>query len=344
MQDNKPSSFFSPDMHQRLWRAANVGANATIMSVGIIAVQMPFKTVLINIAKNGTFQPAFPIGSWRFFQAMYIGAATSFSGSVLRTIYATEAKNSKPSTESLTEAGKMTLFLRSGFMYVTLVTLGDTLITQIPESLSQLKKIEGLIPKDFKWYNLRNSQQLMSNGLSLRFTAGFINYWALCLCEDEFAKRLPIDNLLIKHFIAGLLNGMAAAFISYPFSSIKDRILVQTTIHEGQLMNKNFFHAINEMVRFFINDPRQSSITMGQMALKALPLRMGLSAAVFSIVSLTEAIFKGNPLSRVVPEKYQPFYTSNRYSLFNKASSTCSDLNIDSVSTHTERVAPVINK
>ncbi|PWY57478.1 hypothetical protein DGG96_01825 [Legionella qingyii] len=307
-------------VYQKAWDGLNFSTVALFTSLSIVMVQSPIKTMLVNLTKNGTMIPPYKGGVMGFFNAMYAGTSASISGSVIRTGYVTGAKGgSKPIEEGILrdeaakeEAKKYSL---ASFHYVMAMALGDILVTQIPESLSTLRKAN-ILPENFVWKTPNNAWNLMTGGFIPRYAAGMINFGALCILEDMIAKNLPFKGDK-AHFIGGGVAGALAGGIAYAPTVFKDYLLVQSTVTpDGRLHNANTFKITKELFYCFLGDPKASMKSFGQMALKQVPMRMGLTGVIFALVAGVGETMGAEPLKKVVPEKYQPSPGKSRHSMF----------------------------
>ncbi|HHF7365070.1 TPA: hypothetical protein ACPSKY_000160 [Legionella bozemanae] len=306
-------------IQQQLWNGANFVTVALATSFSIVAVQSPVKTVLVNLSKSGNMVPTYQGGIWGFMRAMYAGTSASISGSVIRTGYVTGAKGgSKPLEEGIHEANKEEgkKYSATNYTYVMAMALGDILVTQIPESLSTLKKVPGLLPPDFVWKTPNNAWNLMMGGFIPRYCSGMVNFAALCILEERIAKGLPIQDKNVAHFTSGMFSGMAAAFFSYPFTSFKDYALVQSTVKDGRLHNVSTIKLTQELFYCFIENPGASLKSFGSMALKQVPIRMGLTGVIFALVAGVGETMGQEPLEKVVPKKCQPSPGKSKHSMF----------------------------
>nr|WP_242602958.1 hypothetical protein [Legionella tucsonensis] len=306
----KPSWMPSMETVQRqLWSGANFVTVTLATCVSVVGVQSPVKTMLVNLSKNNTVIPTYSGGIWSLAKVMYAGTGASFSGSLVRSGYVTGAKgNSKPLEDGVHETGKekSRKYVTVNYSYVAAMALGDILVTQIPESLSTLKKVPGLLPPDFTWKTLNNSWKLMMGGFIPRYGSGMVNFACLCVVEERIAKGLPIQDKNMAHFTSGMLSGMTAAVVSYPLTSFKDYTLVQSTVKDGRLHNANAIKLTQELFYCFISNPGASLKSFGSMALKQVPMRMGLTGIIFALVAGVGETMGSEPLAKVVPEKYQP--------------------------------------
>lgn len=325
-----------------LWTAANFLTVSTVTSLGIVSVQSPLKTMLANSIKNGTMFPAYTGGTFGLIRALYAATFTSFTGSMTRTAYVTCAKKNNPEIieihseenssnearqaqkheENLTKAG-----------YVMAVAFGDTLVTQIPETKSQLEKVNikvKVLPDNLKgllnWNNVchltKNNYKLMNNALVPRYLSGLGNFASLCVLEEGIAHNLPIENKEAKHFVAGALSGMSAAVITYPLTTLKDNITLQASLNEnGELQTKGTLPVLKNLGQRFYQNPGQSMFTFGSNAVKQLPVRMVMSGLVFSMVSGIGSTLGDEPLKKAIPEKLQSLVGQNRQSFFGKVNS-----------------------
>ncbi|EHL32823.1 hypothetical protein [Legionella drancourtii] len=311
------------------WEFANFIVVAGTTSAAVIGVQSPVKTLLMNLSKHNTLLPnTYSGGTLSFFKALYAGTNTSIKGSAARTAYVTSTKENKP-TETVLNEGliKEENIVEDGIKpnhrvspgYVASAALGDTAVTQIPESLSQLKKVPGLLPANFKWYTPYNAYKLMSNGFGFRYSAGLINFMCMLQFENEIARRLPINDTVKKHSLAGALSGATAAFFAYPFAAYKDYLLAQTTVNnKGLLINARSSIVIKDIINNLTNDPKKALLQVFDNTKKQLPIRMALTATIFAIISGTEKILGPEPLTKIVPEQYRPSATSPRFFAMSK--------------------------
>ncbi|TAL59982.1 MAG: hypothetical protein EPN84_10260 [Legionella sp.] len=298
------------EVHKMVWNAANFTTVAAATSASIVAVQNPVKTVLLSLTKNGALMPSYNGGVLGVARVLYAGTTASLSGSAARTVYVTTAKNNRPIDEVADAQNSGSKIKKSvpeaQVGYVVCATLGDIAVTQIPESLSSLKKVPGLLPAQFKWRTLNNASQLMTGGFAPRFAAGMVNFSCLCVVEQEVSNRLPIKNNKTKHFAAGAISGMTAAFCAYPFTVFKDYTLVQARVENGKLINKGTISVAKEMTQTLRANPKQVTCSFFKNAAKQMPLRMGLTGLIFSIVSGVGETLGNEPLKNVVPKSIQP--------------------------------------
>ncbi len=314
---------FSPEqVHQMAWNFTNFTTVAGVTSASIVAVQSPAKTFLVNLTKNGTAMPVYSGGTFGFIRALYVGTGASLSGSVARTAYVTNAKNHKPveviSEEVVREEGRIS---KAKMGYVATAAIGDVAVTQIPESLSFLKKIPGLLTTNFKWYTPSNAYQLMSGGFGARYTSGIVNFTALCLVEDIIAQSLPISDKKTRHFFAGAFSGVTAAVFSYPFTAIKDLTLVRTTVSPaGQISIPSASAVAKELVNDFKENPLQVAKTALGNTGKQLLVRAPLTATIFGIISFVGESMGPEPLKEIVPERFQPSAARNPQGFFGGSS------------------------
>lgn len=309
------------EVKQYAWEMSNFSIVAFATSASIVAVQSPVKTMLVNLSKSGSFMPPYQGGVLGFMRALYAGTSASLSGSVVRTAYVTGAKNSKPIEEGLIREEKRANELSAVKMgYVLSMAFGDILVTQIPESLSQLRKVPGLLPTNFQWKNYHNASRLMFGGFTPRYCSGIVNFASLCLLEEEFVKMMPTHNKQAAHFYAGALSGMTAAFFSYPFTSFKDYLAVRATVTDGLLYNASAFTALKDLTYSFMASPAGSAKSFGANAVKQLPLRMGLTGVIFSLVAGVGAVLGSEPLKAVVSDRFQPSSVSDNPQSFFSAS------------------------
>ena len=308
----------SSDFQESLWKGANFVTIAATTSMAIVAVQAPLKTGLINLTKNGTIIPPVTGGLFGLAKAFYAGTSASLGGSTVRTVYVTHAKNAKPNEESVSNevVTKKECSKISNFGYIAAMAGGEILVTNIPESLSTLKKVPGLLPAHFKWATPYNAYKLLTGGFIPRFGSGLINFMALCVLEEKISETLVFQDKNLSHFVAGAFSGGIAAFFAYPLASFKDYVQVQSTVKEGKLYNKGTYTVAKEIFYSFKASPSESMLSFVKMGAKQLPIRMLLTGAVFATVAGVGAALDKEPLSKIVPEEYQPSSVKSRHGFF----------------------------
>ena len=325
-----PKSRFSDALertHEPAWKLANFTTVAAATSSVIIAVQSPVKTVLASLSKTGNFMPSYTGGVWGMMNMLYKGTMASIGGQAARTVYVTNARNARPVEERTdkTVIAKIEeerpkaqrTISRPELVYVAAGAAGEVAFTQIPESLSTLKKVPGLLPDKFNWKTPHNAYQLMSGGFYPRYFSGMVNFASMCLLETEIAKRLPIEDTKTKHFAAGAMSGMTAAFFSYPFNVFKEYTLVRATVtNTGKLVNQSALSIAKGLQQAVAKAPKEAVKAFLGNAAKQLPIRMGVTGAVFAIVAGVNETLGDEPLKKVVPERFQPPAGTNPQSFF----------------------------
>ncbi|BCA94762.1 hypothetical protein TUM19329_11230 [Legionella antarctica] len=314
--------FSREEIHQISWRFSNFTAVAGVTSFCIVAVQSPAKTFLVNLTKNGTAMPVYSGGTFGFVRALYAGSTASLSGSLARTVYVTSAKNHKPveimPEEMVRGEGK---FTRANLAFFAAAAGGDVAVSQIPESLSILKKVQGLLPPDFKWFTANNAYQLMTGGFGAKYSSALINFTSLCMVEDVIAQNLPISEPKTRHFFAGALSGVVASVCSYPFTVIKDLTLVKSMVSPAsQLSIPSTSSVIKDLIKDFKENPLQVAKAAVGNSGKQLLVRAPLTAAIFGIISTVGAAMGPEPLKDFVPESLQPSVGRNPHGFFGGSS------------------------
>lgn len=305
-------SYFSQNAHQAIWKGLNVVTSASVTSFAVVLAQSPFKTILLSINKDGTLLPYISGGSLSVCRFLYRGTSVSLLGSLFRTTWFTGTKSNSDDQLS-------TIPLKIRFEYVMVMSLGDILVTQIHESLSQLKKIDQMLPADFKWKTRHNMWHLMSGGFAPRYLSGMISFTAICLLEDKLARCISVSRRAdVNHLVAGALSGMIAAFCSYPFSSLKDTILLQSRVHDGQLITQSTISVMKMIWQDYQKNPHKMMDEIWQKGKMALPARMALSGLVFSIIAFTGETLGKEPLKSI-----QSCYNQHqRYGFFSPLKTT----------------------
>lgn len=293
--------------HNLTWNSLNFIAASSVTCATIVSIQSPVKTMLVSLTKDNRLVPNFSGGALGLVRILYKGTSNALSGSAIRTSYVTGAKEAKPHEETTT--GNTT--------YVATITLGELAVTQISESLSTLKKAD-ILPENFNWKTKNNFYQLMKGGFSSRYLSGLVNISALTLLSDKIAANLPLENQNLAYTFGGAVSGMVAGIFSYPFATMKDAILVQATVKEGKLINMSAVTFTEELYRQLKADPKSAMKKCFKQAAKQLPIRMGLTAAIFSIVSGLGEALGSEPLKAIAPGM-QPKQAQNSQGFFKTA-------------------------
>jgi hypothetical protein len=308
------------------WNITNLGLITTVSTAMVLSIQMPFKTLLLNLMKyNVVIPPVSPYtgGLLSIFKAYYAGTQASLTSATARNLYVNSNRNGKPSENTTSEEmNEKSVLAKPNVKPITIAAgaLADVVLTQVPESLSQLRKIPGLIPAHFKWYTPYNFAALFANGIMARYSASVISYSAMLQFENKIANRLPIKNQTTNHGVAGALSGMGAAIFSYPFSVFKDYLLMQTTItNERRLVNKGSLNTLKELGQRFTGNPKQAIEQFAKLAKTQLPLKTLLSGAIFATITATEQALGPEPLAKIIPKPISSF-TKNHPSCFFAAS------------------------
>ncbi|KTD36041.1 periplasmic ligand-binding sensor domain protein [Legionella nautarum] len=269
-----------------------------ITTAAVIAIQSPIKTMQVNLTNGGGMPNYSSIGSFGFFRALYAGTAASLASSSARTAYVTAAKTGKPAEGKETPYetfGKVNL-KKAG--YVVCAAFGDIVATQVSETLSTLRKVHGLLPEGFLWY--KNIPQLMTNGFIPRYASGLVNFGALCILEDEIAKKIPFKDSKWQHLSSGLISGIIAGTVSYPFAVCKDYIVIQAKVNEQNLLvNKGTFVVLSELGKAFFQHPAEMGKSFLANAAKQAPLRAGATGTVFAIVASFDHMLGNNTLKSI---------------------------------------------
>lgn len=305
------------ELHQLAWEGLNFTAVAAATSASIVAVTSPLKTVIVSLSRTGAFVPPYTGGIYGLVKVLYAGTTASLGGSLVRSGYVTGAKKLKPVEGSMAlEEGMVSEEGATGAKrlpdsakgrHVITAAFGDILVTQIPESLSMLKKVPGLIPEHFKWHTPHNAIQLMAGGFAPRYMSGMINFASLCLLEESIANALPVENDKARHTLSGAASGATAAVIGYPLTALKDYTLVRAHVTpDGKLVNKSTFEALKEMVAMVRANPEQALRSFASNAVKQMPTRVLMTSAVFAIVAGVGESLGNEPLRDVVSKRLQP--------------------------------------
>ncbi len=280
--------------HNLAWSGVNFLAVSSVTCSAIVAVQSPVKTILVSLTKDNKLIPNFSGSALGLVRVLYRGTSSALSGSAIRTSYVTGAKEAKPLEDApISKTG-----------YVLGATFGELAVTQVSESLSTLKKAD-ILPENFNWKTRHNFHQLMKGGFGARYLSGLVNISCLMLLSDnlseKIAKKLALDNQKLAYTLGGATSGAIAGFCSYPFSALKDSILVQATVKDGKLINISVATFTKELYKQLTTDPKGAMKKCFQQSKKQLLIRMGLTAVIFSIVSGLGEALGSEPLKAIAP-------------------------------------------
>ncbi len=309
---NMPSMKIPP----AIWHASNLVTAAGVTNLAILSVQSPVKTLLARMAAQAPAVPPLSGGTFGFFRALYAGTKTSLYGSAARTTYVTTTKNNKPTEnlggesiirEEVVREEPLKPAQKIPFSFTMHAAFWDLALTQIPESLGQMKKTPGLLPANFIWYTPHNVRSLLLNCVSVRYASGVTYFTAMLQFETWMASQLKMQNSTSKHATAGAISGAFGALAAYPFASLKDLIVARTKVSaNGQLINENTYNVVKSLYGEFYQNPAQAIKTFLTYSGKQVPLRMTLSAVIFSLIAGIGEKLGPYPLAKVVPLENQP--------------------------------------
>ena len=80
---------------------------------------------------------------------------------------------------------------------MTAISLGDVMVTQLPETKGQLIKAR-VIDNQFNSRTLHNLIKLGTMGFGSRLSGGFINFSALCIVEQFYALAAYVRPELLR--------------------------------------------------------------------------------------------------------------------------------------------------
>ena len=291
----------------RGWQAANWLTVVVVTSTSIALVQSPLNSLMINHIKHGKALPSVMQsrgGRLAIVQALYAGLGSNFAGSSARTAYVTGAKknNSIESSELSLAEDRKPFFQSVG--YVTAISLGDVMVTQLPETKGQLIKAR-VIDYQFNSRTLHNLIKLGTMGFGSRLSGGFINFSALCIVEQFYAGYMPCSDVRANHFLAGAASGMTAAIFSYPCSYYRDYLISKSTVIDGKLQVPGALSLARDAHTYVkkIGMHPAAQQVMKEFIIQA-PLRMARTSATFALVSGMSALLGELPLEAVVGKRF----------------------------------------
>lgn len=307
---------------------ADFGLIVASTSVLITVVQSPLKSIAMNLTKYGRFSDHDKPWSYPAIAALYRGSVAALTGGVARSTYVVGSKSVATKEAQLeleivssknvaTKEAQLELDahennalvgkkngLLSRLPNVALVTTGDTLVTQISETKAQLTKA-GISQNLYKWNSMPNFVTLAKLGVVSRFSGSMINFTALCITTDFYAKYIPGDNKNIKQSVGGMLSGLTAAVISFPFSYYSDYLITKVAQSEGKLIAPKASQVIYDA---FQNVKKMDKIELVQNA-KIVAANAGVRAlttgVTFAIVAGVSSFLGSDPVTRLFNESHE---------------------------------------
>lgn len=304
-------SWANSKIYGAVWDGANFITVAATTSLGVVAIQSPFRTIILNLLRNQRTLPPIHVraGSFVWMAAMlrglYQGSQASLSGSAFRSAYIIGTKNGNPDKVIEEQNVAVNPNNQVPLPHLLLASLGDLLITQIPGVLADHQRT-GLVPPEFNWRTRHNMWQLMSSCFFARYSTSMINFSMLCVVEQELAMKLEHTDPRFKHFASGALSGVAAGLLTTPLSLFIDHTQIQSKVEQGNLYNQSSLKNAIQLKNQFVANPYSSMLLFLRNAAQQMPPRIILRAAIFGIVAGLGDILGTHPLEQVVPETYQP--------------------------------------
>lgn len=296
------------------WQVANFTALVAITSGLIALVHSPLNTMMMNQIITGRLLQATSepnLGLLFIMRQLYTGFGSCLAGTGTRTAYISGAKkidqevkyNQEPLAEDQTPSRKITTQLRTKLEtigFATAMSLGELVVTQVPEALSLLRK-SGAIKPAFVWRTPHNLAKLSITSAGARFCFGFINFISLCEIEQMYANRLSIEDKTVKHLSAGALSGMTAAVLSYPFSMYRDYHLSKIRVENDKLVSPGAFNLWSAYASQVKSVGFYSAIkTILRDFCVQAPLRMARTSSRFALISGVSAWCGNEPLTHLV--------------------------------------------
>jgi hypothetical protein len=314
-----------------------VASTATLITI----VQSPLKSIAMNLTKNGVFFEHQKPWSYPAIAALYRGSVSALTGGIARSTYVVGSKTfaaeesviaKKVQLEAISarevglaetthhpkasEAGtenvglnkpEKKMALSERLPNVALITAGDVFVTQISETKAQLTKA-GIPAKSYKWNTIPNFITLSKIGVVSRFSGSMINFTAMCIVTDFYAKYIPGENKSVKQTLGGMLSGITAAVISFPFSYYRDYLITKVTLSEAKLIGEDkliapsakqvIYDALENVKKMTKPELMSNARSMAKNA----AVRSVTTAATFGIVAGVSSVLGSEPVSRLVDD------------------------------------------
>lgn len=275
-------------------------ATVTFITSGTILIfNSPIRGLLKNYSKDKCFIPENHGGIWAFLKSLYTGTGAAFTGSTARSAYVINAKEGTKAVEEAKEhekaPGKNNTLSIAYAGKVLSYAFGDILVTQIPESLSGLRK-GGQLPEHFSWK--KNILPLTTGGFGVRFSSSTASLGALFILEDQIAAQLPIENPCLKHTISGAMSALVSVPLTCPLAMLNQERELRTTVtREGSLANGKTMAVLKDIVEQMKNDPKKGLHIFVQDLTNQLPIRMVNTVIIFAIIAGLGEVLGKEPLT-----------------------------------------------
>jgi hypothetical protein len=323
ISSHTPSSDPVKSPQDYLLAAANFATVALVTSASVVAVQSPLKTLTLRLSlgKDVQLMPifsreaGFAAGLLGGLRTLWTGTTTSLCSRAVSTGYLTGAKSTQPNEVS--EKDSSPKKTHAGVSLVG-IALGGVIVTQIPSSLVDYKKI-GILPPGFNWRTRHNMFELLKGNLGVKWLQSVGLFYSLCVLEDKYATILaPSLPPLMTPFASGALSGVSSTLLTYPVTLFIDSTSVKTTVNkEGKLINMGPRQHANYLINVFWENPRESLLDFSSNAAKQIPLRALSSAISFSIIAGVAKLLGEKPLQAIIPSKPTSPVGHNKNAFFN---------------------------
>ena len=339
----------------RGWQAVNWLTVISATSLAVALVQSPLNSLMMNFIKHGkAIPPSVQIysGKLAIVHGLYAGLGANFAGSSARTAYVASVKKNnflendeqaslengadKAEVMAASHTPSKDFFRDVG--YVALISLGDVLVTQLPETKAQLIKAQ-VIDSGFNTRTFHNVYKMGALGFYARFSGGMINFSALCIVEEFYANLLPGDNYRANHFISGAASGMTAALFSYPCSYYRDYLISKTSVTDGKLQAPSTLNLASSALTHIKTVGLGATLQQvaSEFAVQA-PLRLGRTSATFALVSGIGHLLGEEPLAFALSKRSDFICSWNRFRFFTQLGAT--EQNIEFKAQEREQAKP----
>jgi hypothetical protein len=306
-----------------VWDVLNFGTKATVISGSIVAVQSPFKTILVNMTSGKSFIPTTPgIGMLSVLKSLYAGTGAAMTGSVMRTAYVTNVKGGTAKSEEHTREKQMQGTSQFPFLFWS--AIGESLITGRSDSTSQLLKLKTLksgkngnmdmIRFRFNTLSLENNYKLIASGFGAKTAKSLVNFYALCILEMQIAARMKYGSEGTKHMLSGVFTGAAATLITFPLDFYKETMVSKMSVKNGKLVSPYSYEVLGHAAKQFFADPYGMARYFFGQAAKQVPVRAALTGGIFGIISTLSDKLGDKPAEDLVTftqNKRVTFFSSN---------------------------------
>jgi len=279
-----------------------------ITSGMLTALNHPIGSVMFNYIQEGKFLG----GPWGYaaFRALYHGALPSAVAGAGRQGYFFATKQITAQSEMRSSEKEIKDTEKKGGLAqklpgVALIAAGDVIVSQIPETIGKLAQ-SGISKEQYHWRSPANLLTLTKLGIVARYSRGMVNFTALCIATDFFAKRVPGNNEVIKQLSGGMISGLLGTGVSFPFGLYSDYLITKVKATEGKLVAPKASKVIVDVVEQALTMNSQEKQKLARAVAVQAGLRALRNGVTFAVIAGVSAALGSEPLTTLFNNQYTP--------------------------------------